>query len=73
MGKIVRFDPNVHLPVTDEDRSRIENTLWEGWELMVDETSGDVWIGDREEKIAHTRRMVNERIGNEAAVSRKAV
>lgn len=49
---MVRFDPKLHISVTDKDRKAIENALWEGWELMVDETIGEVWIGDREEKIA---------------------
>ncbi len=52
MGRTVRFDPYNHHPVTDQDRKRIENALWEGWELMVDKSNGDVWIGDREERIA---------------------
>ena len=49
---MVKFDPKLHVPVTDKDRKAIENALWEGWELMVDETTGEVWIGNREEKIA---------------------
>lgn len=47
-----RFDPEIHLPETDEDRIEIEKALWQGWELQVDENSGEVWIENREEKIA---------------------
>ncbi len=52
MGKMVGFNPSIHHPATAESRHRIENALWEGWELMVDEASGDVWIGYWEECIA---------------------
>lgn len=70
---MVRFDPCIHLPATGKDHRRLENALWEGWELMVDEVTGEAWIGDREEKIAQTRRAAYEWTGNEAAVSQKAV
>ena len=49
---ISRFNPYFHIPVTDEDRQEIEFALWQGWELMVDDRTGDVWIGSRENKIA---------------------
>lgn len=52
MGKLTEFDPCIHYPVTDHDRRSIENALWEGWELWVNEDSGEVWIGHGEEKIA---------------------
>lgn len=51
MAGMVKFNPYIHIPVTDGDRSRIENALWEGWELMVD-PDGGVWIGAGEERIA---------------------
>lgn len=70
---MVRFDPCIHLPATGEDRCQLENALWEGWELMVDEDTGEVWIGDKEEGIAQTRRMADEWIGNEEIASGKAV
>lgn len=52
MKTMEQFDPEIHLPETDEDRVKIEKALWQGWELQVDENSGEVWIGNREEKIA---------------------
>nr|DAO79447.1 MAG TPA: MH2 domain [Caudoviricetes sp.] len=52
MTAMERFDPEIHLPETDEDRIEIEKALWQGWELQVDENSGEVWIENREEKIA---------------------
>ncbi len=51
MRGLERFDPDRHMPVTGNDRSRIEHALWAGWELMVD-AGGTVWAGDHEEKIA---------------------
>lgn len=54
MGKMVRFDPDIHHPITADGYSKVESALWEGWELMVDESSGDVWIGDREERITES-------------------
>lgn len=53
MTAMEAFDPEIHLPETDEDRIKIERSLWEGWELWVEESSGEVWIGNREEKIAN--------------------
>lgn len=50
MAGMVRFDPKQHIPATEGDRRRIENALWEGWELLVD-ADGGVWIGT-EERIA---------------------
>lgn len=50
--KIERFDPYRHIPKTDGDREKIIEALFWGWELMVDDL-GNVWISDREEKIAH--------------------
>lgn len=47
-----RFDPAIHHPATEADWKKIENALWEGWELMVEEGTGEVWIGSREDKIA---------------------
>lgn len=70
---MVRFNPCVHLPETGEDCRQIESALWEGWELMVDGDTGEVWIGNREERIAQTRRVADEWIGNEAAAGGKAV
>lgn len=52
MTAMERFDPEIHLPETDEDRIEIEKALWQGWELQADENSGEVWIENREEKIA---------------------
>ncbi len=52
MTAMEQFNPEIHLPETDEDRIKIEKALWQGWELQVDENSGEVWIGNREEKIA---------------------
>lgn len=52
MKVMEQFDPEIHLPETDEDRDKIEKALWKGWELQVDENSGEVWIGNKEEKIA---------------------
>ncbi|MCM1543491.1 MAG: helix-turn-helix domain-containing protein [Blautia sp.] len=51
-GTMEAFDSCVHFPATAGDRHRIENALWEGWELMVDRDTNEVWIGDREELIA---------------------
>ncbi len=48
-----RFSPEIHLPATQKDRERMEQALWEGWELMVDGETGEVWIGRREQKIAN--------------------
>lgn len=50
--KLVRLDPDLHSPATHEDREKMEKALWEGWELMVDPQTGDVWIGYFEEQIA---------------------
>lgn len=47
-----RFEPKRHLPKSQEDRKKIENALWEGWELWVNVDNGVVWIGRNEEKIA---------------------
>ena len=52
MTAMEAFDPEIHLPETDEDRVKIEKALWDGWELLVDENSGEVWIGNKEEMIA---------------------
>ena len=46
-----RFNPDIHIPATQEDGKRIEQALWEGWELTVEAGTGTVWIGSREEKI----------------------
>lgn len=47
-----RFNPEVHIPATQQDSRKMEQALWEGWELAVDEATGEVWIGNREEKVA---------------------
>lgn len=52
LGEMERLDPYRHIPKTDGDRERIIEALFWGWELMVDD-SGNVWISDREEKIAY--------------------
>lgn len=49
---VLGFNPYKHFPETDDDRQKIEYALWMGWELTVDAKTGEVWIGDREEKIA---------------------
>lgn len=51
MTAMEAFNSEIHLPETDEDRAKIEKALWDGWELLVDENSGEVWIGNKEEKI----------------------
>lgn len=51
MRGLERFDPDRHMPVTDNDRELIEHALWAGWELMVD-AHGTVWVGDHEAKVA---------------------
>ena len=51
MTAMEAFNPEIHLPETDEDRAKIEKALWDGGELLVDENSGEVWIGNKEEKI----------------------
>lgn len=47
-----KFNPAVHIPATQADRARMEQALWEGWELTVDEATREIWIGNREEKVA---------------------
>lgn len=51
MRGLERFDPDRHIPVTDDDRDLIGYALLAGWELMVD-ARGTVWVGDHEAKVA---------------------
>lgn len=54
MAMMARFTPGIHQPATEQDRRRMEDALWEGWELMVD-PDGVVWIGAGEEQVARVR------------------